>query len=133
MTAYSPLGSPHTHRYFKRGEDVPLLMQVRSRGPWGMHRATHMLPQASDQPACGSLPATLPAPPASRGADIPGVACCALPCARLQDETLKRVAEKHQRSPADILVRWGAPWCVLSVHTLYTTIPTARVPSSRNH
>ncbi|KAL4420161.1 hypothetical protein ABPG77_008297 [Micractinium sp. CCAP 211/92] len=50
VTAYSPLGSPHTHRYFKRGEDVPLLMQ---------------------------------------------------------DETLKRVAEKHNKSPADILVSWA--------------------------
>ncbi|KAL4428139.1 hypothetical protein ABPG75_002228 [Micractinium tetrahymenae] len=50
VTAYSPLGSPHTQGYFKRGEGVPLLMQ---------------------------------------------------------DETLKRIAERHHKSPADILVSWA--------------------------
>lgn len=30
VTAYSPLGSPHTHGYFRRGQDVPLLMQARA-------------------------------------------------------------------------------------------------------
>jgi hypothetical protein len=28
VTAYSPLGSPHTAGFFKRRDDVPILMQV---------------------------------------------------------------------------------------------------------
>ncbi|KAI3430220.1 hypothetical protein D9Q98_004818 [Chlorella vulgaris] len=50
VTAYSPLGSPHTADFFKRREDVPVLMQ---------------------------------------------------------DSTLREIAERHGKSPADVLVSWA--------------------------
>lgn len=75
-------------------------------GPGGQQR---MAPGCACQcSTAGSVcvPAGLPACSSSaRGAAHPWRQ---LLCACVQDETLKRVAEKHHKTPADILVRWGA-------------------------
>lgn len=85
MTAYSPLGSPHTQGYFRRGEDVPLLMQARYLGGPRALGASSAWPlavrvSAARRAACVCLLASLPAPPAPGVLRILGGNYCVRAC-----------------------------------------------------